>query len=103
MDIKAEEEKYADAQKRARESVIAALAPRAPDVYAIAVSGSGGPHIYTTEAYALGKAIADAGYDLLTGGLKGVMFDVTKGFLEANSGLKAIGIIPQGKQKKRRK
>lgn len=99
MDVKAEEE-YADAQKRARENVIAALAPRVPGVYAITVSGSGDPHIFEKEARELGKAIAIAGYDLLTGGLCGVMFDVTQGFLGANSGMKAVGIIPQGKQEK---
>lgn len=93
-----EEEKYTDAQRRATEQVIATLAPRAPGLYAIAVSGSGSPHIYTAEATALGKAIAEAGYDLLTGGLKGVMFDVTQGFVGANSGMKAVGIIPKGKE-----
>ncbi|HVG90934.1 MAG TPA: hypothetical protein VNB54_05535, partial [Alphaproteobacteria bacterium] len=76
------------------------LAPRAPGCYAIAVSGSGKEHPYKDQAQALGKAIADAGYDLLTGGLEGVMFDVTMGFLGADRGLKAVGIIPQGKQGK---
>jgi predicted Rossmann-fold nucleotide-binding protein len=98
MDLEAEEKKYADAQRKAKDQLIDALAPRAPSCYAIAVSGSGGMHPYENHARALGKAIADAGYDLLTGGLEGVMFDVTKGFLDAGAGGKAVGIIPKGKE-----
>jgi len=71
-----------------------------PRAYAIAVSGSGSAHPYEDQASALGKAIADAGYDLLTGGLEGVMFDVTKGFLGTDSRSKVVGIIPHGKQDK---
>lgn len=105
MDLEAEEKEYADAQRNARERVIAVLAPRAPGCYAIAVSGNGNEHPYKGQAQALGKAIAVAGFDLLTGGLEGVMFDVTEGFLkkllEANDKtLKAVGIIPHGKQEK---
>jgi predicted Rossmann-fold nucleotide-binding protein len=100
MDLEAEEKRYADAQREAREKLMAALAPRAPCCYAIAVSGSGSAHPYEDQASALGKAIADAGYDLLTGGLEGVMFDVTKGFLGTDSRSKVVGIIPHGKQDK---
>ncbi|HET8889060.1 MAG TPA: hypothetical protein VFQ41_09160 [Candidatus Angelobacter sp.] len=60
MDVKAEEEKYADAQKEGKRQSIAALAPHVTGVYVITVSGSGDPHIFEKEARELGKAIAAA-------------------------------------------
>lgn len=87
------------------------------DVYAhgqrrpiVAVSGSGRSHEYKTEAYELGKRLAEVGVTLTTGGLDGIMFDVTDGYVHTGNSVfdfirvkpsgKAIGIVPKGKEAK---
>lgn len=70
---------------------------RDPLKYAVAVSGSGSSDVYELEAFDLGRLIGVIGKDLLTGGLMGTMFHVTKGFVSVASGT-AVGIIPDSEQ-----
>lgn len=68
----------------------------------VAVSGSGTSHEYKEQANYLGKELARLGFTLTTGGLDGVMFDVTHGFVHMSGKQvlgKAIGIVPKGKMK----
>lgn len=67
---------------------------RNPWKYSVAVSGSGEQEHYCDQAWQLGREIALAGKDLLSGGLGGLMFHSTRGFLEARCAGTAIGIIP---------
>jgi predicted Rossmann-fold nucleotide-binding protein len=70
---------------------------RDPFEHAIAVSGSGSSDEYKREAFDLGRVIGIIGKDLLTGGLMGIMFHVTEGFVSVAAGT-AVGIIPGSEQ-----
>jgi len=58
----------------------------------VAVFGGGGPKAPTEAAHRLGRALAQMGVFVLTGGRGGVMKNVSKGVLEA--GGHTIGILP---------
>jgi predicted Rossmann-fold nucleotide-binding protein len=83
-----------------------------PFTTVIAVSGSATSTTYSNEAQDLGMTIANSGLNLTTGGLGGIMLDVTRGFFgklpllqrpfnsrSAESMLrdKAVGILPEGR------
>lgn len=74
------------------------LKPADPLRTIIAVSGSHDSNEYAKEAREVGMAIAEAGYNLTTGGLGGIMLHATEGFCQKARGLSAIGIVPQGKR-----
>jgi len=60
----------------------------------VAVFGGGGPKAPTEAAHRLGRALAQMGVFVLTGGRGGVMKNASKGALEA--GGHTIGILPWG-------
>jgi SLOG cluster4 family len=75
----------------------------------VAVSGSGSSHKYRAQAKNLGQTLAQLGFTLTTGGLDGVMIDVTDGLVQVASSPpgffgesgkivgRAIGIVPKGR------
>jgi predicted Rossmann-fold nucleotide-binding protein len=86
-----------DARNRAITEIFAASAGRP----IVTVSGSGAPDSHKKEAQFIGGLIARLGLNLLNGGVDGVMFDVTEGFLAAAATLpggsspgSAIRVIP---------
>jgi predicted Rossmann-fold nucleotide-binding protein len=76
----------------------------------VAVSGSGKSHQYSSQSKELGKTLARLGVTMTSGGLDGVMFDVTEGFIHSGGffarffgknkkiASRAIRIIPKGKE-----
>jgi predicted Rossmann-fold nucleotide-binding protein len=101
-----------DEYRRAREKAVG-------EVYAlrlgrpiVAVSGSGSSHEYKTEANDLGKLLAQLAFTMTSGGLDGIMFDVTDGYVHTDGGVgrfsglsgkgagRAIRIVPKGREDK---
>lgn len=90
-----------DALRKARNDAAAEVFALSGTRPIVAVSGSGTPGKHKAEACLVGRLIAELGFNLINGGLDGVMFDVTQGFLAASAKLpggsalgKAIRVIP---------
>ena len=90
-----------DALRKARNSAVAEIFEACAGRPIVAVSGSSCPDSHRKEAQFIGALIAKLGLNLINGGIDGVMFDVTEGFLAAaaklpggsSSGI-AIRVIP---------
>lgn len=90
-----------DTLRKARNSALTEILEASAGRPIVAVSGSGAPDSHKKEAQFLGALIARLGLNLINGGIDGVMFDVTQGFLAAAAKLPgggpsgvAIRVIP---------
>ena len=72
-----------DALRSARDRALAEVLEACEGRPIVAVSGSGAPDSHRKEAQFIGGLIARLGLNLVNGGIDGVMFDVTAGFLAA--------------------
>jgi predicted Rossmann-fold nucleotide-binding protein len=90
-----------EALRNARNSALTEILEASAGRPIVAVSGSGAPDSHAKEAQFIGGLIAKLGLNLINGGIDGVMFDVTEGFLAAAAKLPggsspgtAIRVIP---------
>jgi predicted Rossmann-fold nucleotide-binding protein len=90
-----------DALRNARNSALTEILDACAGRPIVAVSGSGAPDSHRKEAQFIGALIARLGLNLINGGIDGVMFDVTEGFLATvaklpggSSSGTAIRVIP---------
>ena len=78
-----------DALRKARNTAVNEVLEASAGRPIVAVSGSGAPDSHKKEAQYVGSLIAKLGLTLINGGIDGVMFDVTAGFLATASKLPA--------------
>ena len=90
-----------EALRTARNSALSEILEACAGRPVVAVSGSGAPDSHRKEAQFIGGLLARLGLNLVNGGIDGVMFDVTAGFLAAAAKLPggssqgvAIRVIP---------
>ena len=90
-----------EALRKARNNALTEVLDACAGRPIVAVSGSGAPDSHRKEAQFIGGLIARLGLNLINGGIDGVMFDVTAGFLAAAAKLSggsstglAIRVIP---------
>jgi uncharacterized protein (TIGR00725 family) len=86
-----------DRLQRARDKAVARVLELRKGRPIVAVSGYGKEHAYADQAKELGELLSRLNFTMTNGGLKGVMSDVTEGFLNSRGLGSAIRIIPEGK------